>query len=190
MPDGGGGGAAHHDLTRMSLAVLNEGGHVGDAVGGSPLGVDGDGRSVGVDAADRIVVLIGVIGHFLRLVARKLEGDHAHGVAVRIGIGDGLVAGNAGSAGQVVDGQGHAQLLVERFAEGTQAGIGAAAGAPRANDGNAFGRILGRGRDGRQAHHENESNRQSKKLFHRVFLLKCFRLRTAVTQTVCIQYKD
>ena len=172
VPDRTGRGTAHHDLARMSLGVLDESSQIGDVVGSSPLGVDGDGGGVDVDAAQRIIVLIGVIGHLLSQVGGELEGHHAHGVAVRIGISDGLVADNAAGAGEVVNGQGLAELLFKRQAERTQAGVGAAAGAPGADHGDALGRILGRGRDGRQAHNQHERDDESEKLLHRIFLLK------------------
>ena len=156
----------------MSLRILNEGGDVGDAVGSSPLGVNGDGRSIGVDAAQRDVVLIGVIGHLLSQVGGELEGDHAEGVAVVVGVSNGLVADNAAGAGQVVNGQGHAKLLFQSQAERTQAGVSAAASAPGADNGDALGRILGRGRDGRHAHNQNERDDESEKLLHGRFLLK------------------
>ena len=156
----------------MSLAVVNEGRQIGDAVVGSPLGVHGHGRRVGVDTADRVVVLIGVIAHVAGLVGGQLEGDHADGVAVRISVGDGLVAGNAGSAGLVVNGDGNAELLLQCGAESAQAVIRSAAGRPRIDRDQALGGVVRSGRDGSQTQNHGQGNHQSNKLLHNRFLLK------------------
>ena len=158
MPHGTGRGTAHGDLTRVILAVGHETVEIGDAVLFGPFGVDGDGGGVGVDAADRDIVLIGIVGHILRQVGRDLPGDHADGVAVGIGIGDGLMADNAAGAGQVVDGDGLAKLLLKSGAEGAQAVIRAAAGAPGVDGVDALAGIVrgegGRSHDGHGQHHD------------------------------------
>ena len=167
MPDGAGGGAAHGDLTGVSLAVVDEGLQIGDAVVGRPLGVDGDGSGVGVDAAEGNVVLIGVLGHVQGAVGSQLPGDHADGVAVGLRVGNGLVADDAAGAGLVVNGNGLAKLLLERGAEGAQAVVRAAAGSPGVDGGDALAGII-RGKSGGsedgQGHHQNQGH--GKKLLH------------------------
>ena len=149
----------------MVGAVGHEAGQVLDAVVGGPLGVHGDAGGVGVHAAQRIVVLIGVIGHVQRLVGGQLEGDHAEGVAVGVGISDGLVAGDAGGAGAVVNGDGLAQLLLQRGGERAQAAVGAAARGPGVDGGQALGgEVLGKGR-GHAADHDDR-NDESKDFRH------------------------
>ena len=150
-----------------SLAVVDEGLQIGDAVVGRPLGVDGDGGSVGVDAAEGNVILIGVFGHLQGAVGSQLPGDHADGVAVGLSVGNGLVADHAAGAGLVVDGDGLAKLLLKRGAESAQAVVGAAAGAPGVDGEDALGgvvRSVGGGSHHGQRQHENQCH--GKKLFH------------------------
>ena len=142
----------------MILAVGNKAVKIGDVIVSRPLGIDGDGGSVGVDAADGDIVLIGVLGHILGQIGRDLPGDHAHGVAVGIGIGDGLVADDAAGAGQVIHGSGLSQLLVQSSAERAQAAVGAAAGAPGADHVDALGGIVRRKRGGSHHGHGQHQN--------------------------------
>ena len=56
--------------------------------------------------------------------------------------GNGLVAGDAAATGDVVHGEGLAQILAHGIGEGTQAGVGTAAGAPGTDDLDPLGGIL------------------------------------------------
>ena len=143
MPDRSVGGAAHLHLTGVSLAVVDEAGQVGDAVACSPLCADGDGSCVGVDAAQGSVVLPSQLAGAQLLVGSQLEGDHADGVAVGVGVCDGLMAQDAAAARLVIDGQGHTQILAHCLAECAQAGVRAAACRPGADDGNTLGGVVG-----------------------------------------------
>ena len=143
MPDRSVGRTAHLHLTGVSLAVINETGQVGDAVVSSPLCADGDGSCVGVDAAQGSVVLPSQLAGAQLLVGSQLEGDHADGVAVGVGVCDGLMAQDAAAASLVIDSQGDAQVLAHSLAECAQAGVRAAACRPGADDGNTLGGVVG-----------------------------------------------
>ena len=143
MPDRSVGRTAHLHLTGVSLAVINETGQVGDAVVSSPLCADGDGSCVGVDAAQGSVVLPSQLAGAQLLVGSQLEGDHADGVAVGVGVCDGLMAQDAAAARLVIDGQGHTQILAHCLAECAQAGVRAAACRPGADDRDALGGVIG-----------------------------------------------
>ena len=171
VPNGSVGRAAHLDLARMRLAVVDEAGQIGDVVSLGPLGVDGDGRSVGVDAAERLIILVGQLGRAEVLVGGELKGDHADGVAVRLSIRDGLMADDSAAAGAVVNRQRNAQILAHRLAEGAENSIRSAAGTPRADDRNTLGRVLRSRRDGSQTQNHGQGNHQSNKLLHNRFLL-------------------
>ena len=168
VPDRAGGRTAHGDLTRVILAVGDEAGHVGDVVVLRPLGVDRDGGGVGVHAAQGDVVLIGVLGHVLRQIGGELPCDHAEGVAVRIGIGNGLMADDAAGAGEVVNREGDAQLLLEGSAEGAQAVVRAAAGAPGADHGDALVGIVGKSGGGEADYHD-DCQKDCEQFLHLVF---------------------
>ena len=159
MPHGAGGRTAHGDLTGVILAVGDKAVQIGDIVVRRPLGVDRDGGCVGVDAADGDVVFIGVLGHILGHIGRELPGDHADGVAVGIRIRDGFVADNAAGTGQVVNGDGLAELLLKGCAEGTQAVVRAAAGAPGVDRVDALGGIVRR-KCGRSHHGHGQHQNQ------------------------------
>ena len=73
-------------------------------------------------------------------------------------------------------------------AESTQAGVSAAASAPGADDGDALGRVLGRGRDGRQAHNQHERDDESEKLLHNRFLLKKY--ESALNREIASTFLD
>ena len=71
-------------------------------------------------------------------------------------------------AGQVVNGQGHTQLAAQSVAEGTEAGVGAAAGSPGADDGDALGGIVGSKGNGAQAEDHRKRDQQRDEFLHGV----------------------
>jgi len=80
------GGYFTRHLARMRLAVVDEARQIGDVVGLRPISIHGDRSSVGVDAAERLIVFVGQGRGAQMRISGKLEGDHADGVAIRIGI--------------------------------------------------------------------------------------------------------
>ena len=106
------------------------------------------------------------------LVGGQLKGDHADGVAVGLGIRNGLVADDSAAAGAVVNRQGDAQVTAHGIAERAEHRIRSAAGSPRADHGDTLGRVISSRGDGHHAQHEREGDHQSNQLLHKESLLE------------------
>ena len=140
MPNRGVSGTAELDAG-IGLGILNKGSQIGNTVALGPLGVDGQSRSVGVDTADQVIVLIAQVGAEGGIGA-QLKGNHTDVVAVLVRIGNRLVADDAAAASQVINRHVDTKLFTHSLAESTQAGVRAAAGTPGANNVDILGGII------------------------------------------------